>query len=398
MFKLFKDRKFLMTCCAGLSFIFLFSGSVIYAMPETSVTNHFGTGIVDIELDEYELTADGQEQPFRDYTGEEGMNPLILPGTDISKIPRITNEGNDCYVRAKLTFRDIDVELEDDLYGFPEGWTKHADGYYYYDQILETGDEIDIFKGLLIPIDFPQSEECKTFYLDIDVDSIQSKNFTPDFESDSPWGPVEIQDCIKEDMYDITTFKSVDDQTLTVIYQGDSKELFSNPDDFFINFPVFLPGDEFSDEAELKNNSKTPIKLYFRSEVTHDSDLLEKLNLTITSEINGKVVHIYDGPMKNSIIEDNLLLGTIPAGAWGTLKFTVTVPPELDNYYTILNSYVKWIFSTEPIETVKTGDNGNVGLMFISAGIVFAMAAFLLREKEEKKKRRVRARKSRARK
>ena len=93
-------KKYMMAACACMSCILLGSGTYVYARPETSVTNHFSTGVVDINLDEYELTANGGEEPFRDYTGKKGENPLIMPGDDISKIPRITNDGNDCYVRA----------------------------------------------------------------------------------------------------------------------------------------------------------------------------------------------------------------------------------------------------------------------------------------------------------
>ena len=97
-------KKYMMAACACMSCVLLGSGTYVYARPETSVTNHFSTGVVDINLDEYELTANGGEEPFRDYTGKKGENPLIMPGDDISKIPRITNDGNDCYVRAKLEF------------------------------------------------------------------------------------------------------------------------------------------------------------------------------------------------------------------------------------------------------------------------------------------------------
>lgn len=133
-------KKYMMAACACMSCVLLGSGTYVYARPETSVTNHFSTGVVDINLDEYELTANGGEEPFRDYTGKKGENPLIMPGDDISKIPRITNDGNDCYVRAKLEFSGTDVDLEKELYGFPSGWEKHDDGYYYYKNILNTGD------------------------------------------------------------------------------------------------------------------------------------------------------------------------------------------------------------------------------------------------------------------
>lgn len=89
-------KKYMMAACACMSCVLLGSGTYVYARPETSVTNHFSTGVVDINLDEYELTANGGEEPFRDYTGKKGENPLIMPGDDISKIPRITNRKKEC--------------------------------------------------------------------------------------------------------------------------------------------------------------------------------------------------------------------------------------------------------------------------------------------------------------
>lgn len=383
-----KNQTAVIAAMAALSVLLCASGSYIYASTETSVTNHFETGIVDIELEEYE-EVDGELQPFRDYTGEPGMNPVITPGMDISKIPRITNEGNDCYVRAKLTFRETQADLEDDLCGFPDGWEKHKDGYYYYDKILYTGDEIDIFKGLKVPTDFPQEEEGQKFYLDIDVDAIQSKNFVPDFEADSPWGPVEIQQCIHEDGYDISSFKKADHQKLEVEYQGKSEKLFSRPDDFFQNFPVMMPGDKYQEHADLNNDSHSDIKLYFRSEVKDDSILLDEVKLKLTSKINGQTKTIYEGPLSDSQITDNILLGVIPKEESGSLDFELIVPPELDNQYTILNSYVKWIFSTEPIVEgtgkVQTGDQGFMGLYLLFGGVLVGCAAATLYETDKKK-------------
>ena len=383
-------KKYMMAACACMSCVLLGSGTYVYARPETSVTNHFSTGVVDINLDEYELTANGGEEPFRDYTGKKGENPLIMPGDDISKIPRITNDGNDCYVRAKLEFSGTDVDLEKELYGFPSGWEKHDDGYYYYKNILNTGDKIDIFEGLKIPTDFPQTEEGKTFKLKIDVDAVQSKNFTPNWDDRSPWGDVEIQDCIR-DGYDIATFKKADNQSMRVEYQGSSKKLFSNPDDFFQNFPVMMPGDTYKESAGLVNNSKTPIKLYFRSEVTDKSELLDEVKIKIYATIDGKRSLIYNGPMVNSQITDNILLGTIPANATGTLEYKLDVPKELDNQYTLLSSYVKWIFSTEPIESgrerVQTGDSNVIGLCMVAGGMFFAVGAYAIWKDEERKKK-----------
>lgn len=45
----------------GVALILSISGTAIYAMTEVSVSNHFSTGIVDIELNEYRKNGDGTE-------------------------------------------------------------------------------------------------------------------------------------------------------------------------------------------------------------------------------------------------------------------------------------------------------------------------------------------------
>lgn len=363
-----------------LSLIFCLSGGLVYAMPETSVDNHFETGIVDIELDEYQLDEEGKEEPYTDKQN-------ILPGATISKIPRIHNEGNDCYVRAKVTFIDTTEVDESDLYGIGEDWVRGEDGYYYNKEILYTGHDTDLFQGVHIPEDMDQeTTEGTMFQIRIDVDAIQSKNFTPDYEKESPWGDVEIIDCKKEGMYDVTTFKQGDNQGLSVEYQGDTNTLMSNPDDFFTNFPYLMPGDTYSDTAVFYNDSDRDIKLYFRNEVVDDSKILEKIELTIDSVVGDTSKQVYHGPLKAETITDNQLLGTLPSGQTGTFDFTIHVPAELNNDYSILSSYVRWIFSTEPIvesNHVQTGDNNWLGIALIVGGLCLGAAAICMLKKSE---------------
>ena len=152
-----------------------------------------------------------------------------------------------------------------------------------------------------------------------------------------------------------------------------------------------MPGDTYKESAGLVNNSKTPIKLYFRSEVTDKSELLDEVKIKIYATIDGKRSLIYNGPMVNSQITDNILLGTIPANATGTLEYKLDVPKELDNQYTLLSSYVKWIFSTEPIESgrerVQTGDSNVIGLCMVAGGMFFAAGAYAIWKDEERKKK-----------
>lgn len=361
-----------------LSFLLMGTGSVIYAMPEVSTENHFETGIVDIALNEYRLV-DGEEEKWE--TAEN-----ILPGQDISKIPRIHNIGNDCYIRVKFTFRDTDEELEDTIYGMDESWSKESDGYYYYHEVLKSGDDLDIFQGLIVPQDFSQEAEGTEFFLDVDVDAIQSKNFIPDYDLNSPWGDIHIVVSEKEGEYDITSFAPGDSQEFRVEYQGDANKVITNAEDFFENFPVLMPGDEYEDSADLVNSSGNDVKLYFKSEAMYNTELLDKVNIIITSDISGKTETVYEGPIRADELSENKLLGIIPKNSKGKLNFKILVPEELDNEYSVLADCVKWVFSTEPIipDKVKTGDNQTVGLYLMTAGISLALGTVLVTVKSRK--------------
>lgn len=100
-------------------------------------------------------------------------------------------------MRASIGFRDLAVDLERHIYGLGGSWVKKSDGYYYYTDILKTGESTDLFKGIQIPANFPQEAEGSAFHLDISVDAIQSQNFTPDFSSGMPWGTGRNSEVVK---------------------------------------------------------------------------------------------------------------------------------------------------------------------------------------------------------
>ena len=371
-------KKRLLIFFSSLSILMCGSGATILAMTETSVTNYLSTGIVDIELEEYQIQ-DGKEEAYEDVKD-------ILPGQVISKIPRIRNDGNDCYIRVKLDLEGTEESIEAQEIG--EKWKEGKDGYLYYTDILKTGDETDLFQSIKIPEDFAQEEES-AFQLEIHAEGIQSQNFTPDFQADAPWGAVEIQLCKKEGQYDISSFKKASDQSLNVVYQGESRKLFSNPEDFFVNFPVMLPGDTYQETAILQNTGGNPMKLYFRglAEETADNDLLEQIQLKITTEIGGRTETVYEGTLKGDGLEENRLLGEIPADGFGKFHFDLSVPKELDNKYTVLTNRVEWIFSTEPIErltTVQTGDTRKTGVFLLAGGVLCGAGALILRKGRKK--------------
>lgn len=349
-----KRKNFIMVLAFSIMTV-LFCGPEAYAKTSVDVTNHFETGIVDIGIKEYQKNKDGSE-------GEWKGNPTVMPGDEVSKIPRIYNYGTDCYVRVKIAFRDAGDITEENLFGMSDKWMKADDGYYYYKEILKTGATTDVFNGLEIPEDLSEDMAEKSFYINIDADAIQSKNFTPDFESASPWGKVEILECGKEGQYDINTFKKSDKQSFEIEYQGKTGKLVKNKDDFFVNFPYLMPGDKYSDFITIVNDDKTKdLKIYFRSEAKDDSELLDKIILRITTDLNGVKKEVYHGPLRAVELLKDDLLGVIQRGDEGTFYFEIEVPKELNNKYTILDSYVKWIFSTKPIrETQQPPEDGGI--------------------------------------
>lgn len=363
----------------GLS-LMLFCGGIVYGMTSVGVANYFQTGMIDINLTEYQKNGSKEEPWVND--------PEVLPGSKVSKIPRIHNDGSDCYVRAKLAFRENDELSEKNLFGIGDDWLKSDDGYYYYTKVLPHGEDVDIFQGLKIPGDFSQENEGTKFYIDIQVDAIQSKNFTPQFDKAAPWGDIEILECKKEGLYDVNTFKPSDTQTFRIAYEGDSKKLLKNSNDFFANLPALMPGDQYSDSVEIVNNGSEEIKLYFRSEAFDASELPDKILLKITTTIDGKKKVFYSGNLRAQQLSEDVILGILPKDSKGTFDFEIEVPSELNNEYSVLNSYVKWIFSTEPIKEegvstttanrytgkVRTGDSANAGfyicLLGISLGVI----------------------------
>lgn len=360
-----KEKRVILAAC--LLTVLLFGILTIQAMTEIRVTNPVHTGVVDIDLSEYQINEKGEEELWQD-------NPTVLPGMTISKIPRINNLGYDCYVRAKMEF---DIEGMDQSYQeLGSDWFLGKDGYYYCKKILQHGESTDIFQSIKIPEDFPQEMEEKQFHLDIKADAIQSENFTPDFEAEQPWGKVEIQDCKETGPYEVNTVKKTD--ALSVVYKGDSKKLFADPDNFFINFSDIMPGDIYHDQAVIKNSSNKKIKLYFAQETNSDSDLLKRITLKIKLDDQ----ELFHGTMAEAI--DRKQIAELKAGEEQRLSYTVEVPKELDNNYTLEDEEIVWIFSTEEVNgrgKVQTGDGGY--LYFLLAGICITGAYLMLRRKKE---------------
>lgn len=363
--------------------IAMLSCTVAFGANINSVVNEFNTGIVDIELTDSELDKD-------EDTINSGSEDYLLPGELVSWTPRIYNKEFDCYVRAKVDFSDTSLS-NNNLTGVTTDWVKKSDGYMYYTKVLKSGESVDIFNGVQVPADFnlPFGTEVG---ISVSVDAIQSRNFTANFDMGNPWGNVVIK-AAKENK-GVTEFKSSDNNVFSVVWDGNTKDLVINSEDFFSDFATMMPGDVLEHEIKLKSTTDPAPDLYFNTESIDDSDILSKIGLEI--KVGGKV--IYSGNLKSEQLENKIKLGSYKDGS---MTFKVTVPSELDNDYSLESSKVKWVFSVEEKSTtnnnnggsssgeknpdnVKTNDTTRLGLNIIILIVSGSLTALIIKKGKRK--------------
>lgn len=354
-----------------------------------AVENHIQTGDIRIQLEEYQIDASGNEELYK-YEG------FVLPGDTISKIPRITNLAEPCYIRIYLTFPNEDSSelaglTASQLQGISDKWIRRGD-YYYYPDILKTGDSLDFFQSVSIPSDFKNEYSGRDLCLSIQVDAIQAANFTPDFTKELPWGDQLIEICAHNQTDPVIKHPY---SSHHVVFEGNSHKLISPSEDFFSNLGQMMPGDTLSDEILLKNTTASDAELFFRTALPDDLsedalDLLEYISL----EIRLKDKLLYRGNLKSSTLQKPVSLGIYESGASEVLDFTLHMPDSLTNAYALRNTSVKWVFSVESEELdittpppVKTGDSANIlpyfVLLSLSAFIFCSFALYQTRRRND---------------
>lgn len=387
--------KKLLAGAAAIASVIAVSGTYAYFSDTISVVNHISTGDVNISLAEYELV-DGKEVSY--------SNPKqVVPGDIVSKIPRITNLAEPCWIRAKVTYSNGTPELEGfsdaNISGIPEEWIKQGE-YYYYTKILDHQKTIDLFDQVKIPDIWTEEHAGQQLAINIQTDAVQAANFEPDFSAMSPWGDQEIELCIHEENGSLISRK--EKIKLSVEFNGEAHKLIAVPDDFFSNFQTAMPGDSFQDSVTVSNTTDREAEIFFRTGIENQTDeqreLLEKLDLMIS--MDGK--KLYSGNLLAESLNKDVSLGKFKPGQSGQLDFSVSVPSELNNAYALRSADVKWIFTVnedepEPTVTptaqdhlkgtdaVKTGDSNPLVALISLIVIAGAVIGFVLVRKGGKK-------------
>lgn len=325
------------------------------------------TNSVDIEIKEF----NENNQPFNNSIRN------VMPGDEISLIPRINNLGIDCYIRVKISY-SVNKELfspENYIEGNYSSWSKKGN-YYYYDSILSKNDSIDIFSKITIP-NLSYDYFGKNVIVNITVDAVQAKNF------DGDWSNVEIESSI--------------DRSYDIDYEGESSVIFEDSinqdiildENFFNNLGGMLPGDKKTDTFSILNNGDSKISYFlsidYGSLSSEELSLLQKTKLVIKKQ-NGEIL-VDSNLMDKSIYT----LGIYSSGEGDKYTIEVSLPRDIDNKYSKLFTKVTWIFSCkveqkEQKVNPKTWDSEfDLSIMvFLISTVGFIIVLFLGKKETDK--------------
>lgn len=110
---------------------------------------------------------------------EENFTPVpeLSPGLVITKAPRVLSASSTpCYVRMRVSFSDRDAEAFCESLSINQGWTKKEDGYYYWEEPLEPGQQTGtLFDSVTIKAE-TDKEDLKPFDVYVYAEAVQGRN------------------------------------------------------------------------------------------------------------------------------------------------------------------------------------------------------------------------------
>ena len=118
------------------------------------------------------------------------------------------------------------------------------------------------------------------------------------------------------------------------------------PENFFNNLTDLMPGDEAEEEITIRNSSENNFQ-YFVSSLNDDSlteeekTFLKNLYLEIENSEGEK---LYSGKLQEL---DKILLGVYKSGEEQKIKIKLSLPKNLDNNFSKMNTKLIWKFSLE---------------------------------------------------
>ena len=182
-------RKLLILAVIAIGIATLAAGTLAYFTAEGEAHNVITTGGVKIALQEW---ADAEKtQPFEDMEG-------VMPNTTVTKIAEIKNTGMaPAYVRVMVT-KSIALaeqgEVDPALIALDlneTDWTLGADGYLYYNSVLQPGEvTAPIFTSVMFSKAMGNEYQSATVHVDVAAEAVQSANNGADVFEAQGWPEV----------------------------------------------------------------------------------------------------------------------------------------------------------------------------------------------------------------
>lgn len=166
-----------------------------------------------------------------------------------------------------------------------------------------------------------------------------------------------------------------------------------SPTDMFESFKGVMPGDQLSQQIEVRNDVKNDvkIKLYMRSLGANEGseELLKQMTLGVKAADGSE---LFAAPADETAqLTDWVCLGTFYSGAKTTLDVTLNVPVEMGNDFAEQVGSLDWEFAVEelPVEPTdpvgpKTGDDTPVALYAAICAVCAGAVVFLIATRKKK--------------
>lgn len=320
----------------------------------TEAENRITTGDVSISLAEYELDENGLEIPCRD-------GKVVLPGQRIDKVVRITNEGNDAWIRAKVEYGTEEgiLSMEDCRVGIGPDWVRCGE-YYYYEKPVAAEEPVDFFLEVTLTDDWGPDASNGKFQMGITAQAIQCAGFAPDFTSHEPWFGTPIEECVHSSH---ELYQASGGTGFTLVFENGVEGFIKSSENFFQGFSSMLPGDTLTGTLEFGSRFGRTLHVTFRSELPEGQPeeslrLLDELELAIWRD--GEV--LYEGPLSAEGLEDELvLIDALEKEQTQKIRYTLHMPEELNNHFALRQARVRWIFSARYHTSGSSGGSGSFG-------------------------------------
>lgn len=346
--------------------------SAAAADKEASVTTELQSGGVSIRLIQY-----GDLEQKTSRKSQEN----ILPGQEVPLTTIIENLGEECFIRYCLAGNaKSEREIPDTSFrGISEKDIKKGD-YVYVREKLKHGEKKQICTAFALPETW-QQEEKDEITVKVVVDAVQSRNFKPDFDSNTPWGDIAIQKVTEDEKNQLLRVVVPQKGYCQVILEGD--KIVTVPESFFSDFGTIVPGDIMKGEITIENQCDGTEALYWKID-SEENQLLDHSELKIEKG-NGEV--LYEGLFRNFTDGQYHLLEKYQTKAKDSLVFSIRFPEELDNTYRRLDSKMIWTFraiseeqestfsETKINRPVKTGERNH---MILFGMLLFSIISFII--------------------